>query len=236
MDRNEAFRKRLDIKLNKGSFDPTPYVDIIMERIDYEDVEDIQEFMDDVLTDPSFDFIFGKSSLMNTTQKAKTGEQVLQRVVAIQGFDPEPHAQALMDIYETPEFDQYREFDEDDDELFNFHPYFDKDNLTKEQGDLIFETFIDLQSDKSSGYDILDSGLSKKQRSISYLFILGLIIIPPFFIPNLLQRLGWLPSDTGWLLKIGVGIISLIVLFFIIVKVIQVVANRAIKKIQRQGA
>ena len=236
MDRNEAFRKRLDIKLNKSGFDPTPYVDIIMERIDYQDVEDIKELMDDVLTDPSFDFIFGKSSLMNTTQKAKTGEQLLHRITAVQNFDPEPHAEALMGIYGTPEFNQYMQFDEDGDEELNFHPYFDKHHLTSEQRDFIFETFIDLQDDKSSGYDILDNGLSKKQRSITYLFILGLIIIPPFFIPNLLQRLGWLPSDTGWLLKIGVGIISLIVLFFIIVKVIQAVVNRAIKKIQRQGA
>ena len=135
-----------------------------------------------------------------------------------------------MGIYGTPEFNQYMQFDEDGDEELNFHPYFDKHHLTSEQRDLIFETFIDLQDDRSSGYDILDNGLSKKQRSISYLCILGLIIIPPFFIPNLLQRLGWLPADTGWLLKIGVGIISLIVLFFSFSKALQIILNRALKK------
>ncbi len=214
MDRNEAFRKRLDIKLNKGGFDPTPYVDIIMERIDYEDVEDIQELMDDVLTDPAFDFIFGKSSLMNTTQKAKTGEQLLHRIAAVQDFDPEPHAEALIDIYETPEFDQYREFDEDGDELFNFHSYFDKDNLTKEQRDLIFERFIDLQDDKFS-----PNGPTKGEGITGFIVLLVFTVLPSFFIPNFLQRNGWLPSDTGWFLKIVVGIISFFVLMFILNKV-----------------
>jgi hypothetical protein len=228
MDRNQAFRKRLDIKLNKGGFDPTPYVDIIMERIDYEDVEDIQEFMDDVLTNPSFDFIFGKSSLMNATQKAKTSEQLMHRIAAVQDFDPEPHVLILMDLYGTPEFNKYVEFDEDDDEELNFHPYFDKHNLTSEQRDVIFERFIDLQSDKLGihGRGRNPNTVTKGEAIVGFFLILIFTVLPSFFIPNFLQRNGWLPADTGWFLKIVVGIFSFFVLMFILNKVMSALQRK----------
>jgi hypothetical protein len=240
MDRNEAFRKRLDIKLykgrsvGKGSFDPTPYVDILMEKTYYEDedVNDLQEFIADVMTDPDFDFIFGQSSLLNTEQKANTAAMLLQRVDAALDFDPFSHAKDLIDIYGTPTFDKYVEIDEDGDECYNFNAYYAEYNFTKEQKELVLDTFIDLQNAKTPKFGDIDSRLSKKSGFCSLLFVAVIIFVPPFFIPNLLQNLGALPSDAGWLLKIGVGVVSFIALFITMAKIILITANRVSKKLQ----
>ena len=246
MDRNEEFRKRLDKRLNrtvvsgrfgsKRGFDPTPYVDILMEKSYYEDVQyddDLQEFIDDVLEDPQFDFIFGPSSLLNTDQKTKTATMLLQRIHTYQNFDPEPHADGLMGIYGTPAFDKYIEFDEDGDgeEEYNFEPYFANYDFTKEQKELIVDAFSDLQIERLQEIEpILDIGF--KQRIVNVFIFLIFALLPPFFIPNFLQRLGWLPSDAGWLLKIGVGIVSFIVLFIVVIKVIGIWAKRTLKRMQ----
>ena len=240
MDRNEAFRKRLDIKLNKGksvgksSFDPTPYVDILMEKTYYEEVEDLQEFIDDVMSDPDFDYIFGKSSLLNTEQKSNTAAMLLQRVDAYLDFNPNKHAQYLIDIYGTPAFDKYIETDEDDgEEYYDFSAYYADYDFTKEQKNLISETFIELQEGESPEYDTLDGQLNKRRRRSSF-FIASIIFIPPLFIPNLLQYFGVLPPDAGWLLKIGVGAISLIVIFIFVSKILQILTNYAIKKMRKR--
>jgi hypothetical protein len=248
MDRNEEFRKRLDKRLNKGGlvskrgFDPTPYVDILMERVDYEDydeVEDLQAFIDDVLEDPAFDFIFGKSSLMNTDQKSHTAAMLLERIDAYHDFDPEPHAQSLMDVYGTPAFDKYLETDDDDEEedyddeeYYNFEPYFAEHALTKEQKYLVEGAFHNLQRGKSptrKGKNV-EEIVSPKYAFRLLLITIAVVVVPSFFIPNLLQRFGWLPCDAGWFMKIGVWILSLIVFFFSFTKVIQVFVNRALKK------
>jgi hypothetical protein len=244
MDRNEEFRKRLDKRLNKGrsihkgGFDPTPYVDILMERVDYEDeehIEDLQEFMDYVLEDPAFDFIFGKSSLMNTDQKSHTAAMLLARVHAYHDFDPEPHAQSLMDIYGTPAFDKYLESDdEEDEEYYDFEPYSAEHSLTKEQKHLVEGAFYNLQRGKSAnnkGKKVRDVEIVKPKYAFRILLLtIVVVVLPSFFIPNLLQRFGWLPPDAGWLLKIGVGMLSLIALFFSFSKVLQIILNRALKK------
>ena len=155
MDRNAEFRRRLDKRLNasskkghfvgKQSFDPTPYIDIVMERTyfeDAEDSEDIDILMEEILTDPDLHFIFGHSSLLNPAQKAKTGEGVYHRIVAYYEFDPQPHAIELIGLYQTPAFDQYVEIDEEGDEEFDFSPYFANYNFTKEQKELISDQFF----------------------------------------------------------------------------------------------
>jgi hypothetical protein len=213
-------------------------VDILMERVDYEDyneVEDLQEFIDGVLEDPEFDFIFGKSSLMNTDQKSHTAAMLLERIDAYHDFDPEPHAQSLMDIYGTPAFDKYLETDEDDDdEYYDFEPYSAEHALTKEQKYLVEGAFHNLQRGKSAtrkGKNASDGEIVKPKYAFRILLLtIIVVVLPTFFIPNLLQRFGWLPPDAGWLLKIGVGILSLIVLFFSFTKVLQIILNRALKK------
>lgn len=239
MDRNEEFRKRLDKRLNrtvvsgrfgnKKGFDPTPYVDILMEKVYYEDVEDLQEFIDDVLEDPRFDFIFGASSLLNIDQKSNTAAMLLQRVDAYQDFDPQPHVDDLLGIYGTPAFDKYIEFDDEDDEEYNFEPYFADYDFTKEQKELISDAFLDLQIEK---HRELEPSFSPKQQFVHRFLFVIFVLLPPFFIPNLLQRFGLLPSDAGWLLKIGVGIVSLIVLVSILVKTIQVLGKRILKRMR----
>jgi hypothetical protein len=240
MDRNEEFRKRLDKRLNKGrliskgGFDPTPYVDILMEKTYYDDAEDLQELIDDVMTDPKFDFIFGHSSLLNTDQKTQTAAMMLERVIAAQEFDPKPHAQDLLDIYGTPAFDKYIEHsdEEDDEEFYDFEPYYADYSFTKEQKELISEAFEDMQYEKLYKNKKSDLPVSKARGLLSCLLICGALVFG-FLTPNLLQRFGYLPSDAGWLIKIGVGLISVIILFLVAAKIIQIIANRALKKIRR---
>ena len=250
MDRNEEFRKRLDKRLNKGGllskrgFDPTPYVDILMEKIDYEDYEDaeeLKEFIDEVLQDPAFDFIFGSSSLLSVEQRTKTAFMLLKRIRAFHDFDPEPHAEGLMDIYKTPAFDQYLEIDEEDgQEYYDFEAYYAEYDFTKEQKEMIESAFDDQLREKTvvyKGERLSDTEIGSPKYAFWALAVLIIVvIIPPFFIPNLLQHFGWLPSDAGWLMKIGVGIISLIVLFFGFKKVLKFFVNRTLNKIKRQNA
>jgi hypothetical protein len=242
MDRNEEFRKRLDKRLNrtvvsgrfgnKKGFDPTPYVDILMEKVYYEDVEDLQEFIDDVLEDPQFDFIFGASSLLNVDQKSNTAAMLLQRVDAYQDFDPQPHVDDLLGIYGTPAFDKYLDKGEDDDddgyEDYNFEPYFDDYDLTKEQKELIVEVF---EANRLSRYRQTEPtpDIGATHRSMNVFVFILFVLLPPFFIPNFLQRHGWLPSDMGWFLKIMLGILCFIVLFIIVMQIIQGLAKWALR-------
>ena len=228
MDRNEEFRRRLDKRLNastkigKQGFNPTPYIDIVMERIYFEDVEeseDIEALMDEILTDPDLDFIFGHSSLFNPAQKAKTAEGVLQRIVAYDDFDPQPHALTLIDLFQTPEFDQHIEVDEEGVEEYDFNPYYAQYDFTKEQKELIEEAFFRHKTKLlEAKIEQKEQAIAKKQRIWGAFVLIVFVFLPSFFIPNLLQRIGWLPQDAGWFLKITIVIISCIVLSKILIK------------------
>ena len=68
MARNELSRKKFDVKMNRPErFDATPYVDIIMDKL--EDEVEVEKFLTTVTDNPELSFIFGKSSLLNIHQK-----------------------------------------------------------------------------------------------------------------------------------------------------------------------
>jgi hypothetical protein len=225
MDKNEELRRRLEKKkkdllkqdrsmsVQTEAFDPSPYTDIIMDKFIHQDLDrgdDPTAFMTGLPTNPEYDFIFGKSSVLNASQKAKIVRDLMERVLIAKEFDAEPYAKELLNLYGTPAFDVYKKENEKGEKDIDLTDYYAKYNWTKEQKQLVLSLFLDLQSEKAK------KGLNK----VIYPFFISaaFVLIPPFFIPNTLQRLGWLASDTGWFLKIVVGIISGIVLYFIVKK------------------
>ena len=242
MDRNAEFRRRLDKRLNASSkkghfvgkqgFDPTPYIDIVMEKTyfeDAEDNEDIEDLMEEIVTNPNLDFIFGLSSLLNPAQKVKTTQGVLQRIVAYLEFDPQPHATFLLGMSEGSEFYHYADVDEDGE--LDFSPYFAQHDFTKEQKELIEDAFYEHKTALSEAAKAqTEQPITKGQMILITAFLILVVIAPPFFIPNLLQRIGWLPQDAGWFLKIIIGIVSCVVLFMILLKVTEFRAARALRK------
>ena len=165
-------------------------------------------FLTDLPKNPEFDFIFGKSSVLNVGQKAKIVHELMQRLMIAKEFDPEPYAQELVDMWGTPAFNVYEKDKENGKKDIDLTAYYAKYNWTKEQKLLVFERFLDLQSDE----------VKKNQKKIMVPFFISaaVVIISPFFIPNALQSLGWLPHDTGWFLKIIIVSGSGIVLYFIV--------------------
>jgi hypothetical protein len=278
MDRNEKFRRQLANKLNQSitrdssvqqqNFDPTPYVDILMDKIYWEDadVDDIEDSIEEMSSDSELDFILGGSSLMNLKQKQTVIKALQQRVNAIIGFDPEPFSNKLLAIWDTAEFKQYivKDDDDDDDEvLYDFTTFYNKHNLTKEQGALVKQYFLkeigddeDEEDDYDENYDEEDdydedydeedkvdneAGKVKEalatQHPIKVYTILILsfviVVILPFFIPNYLQRIGWLSLDTGWFFKIFIGAVSAFIFFKIAGTIFRMFINRALKNLAR---
>ncbi len=232
MDRNEKFRRGLERKLNQpikkelsaraSNFDPTPYVNIVMDKfLEQDDEEVIEDFLKIFNENPDFEFIFGKSSVLNLTQKQKVLEEFMHRMTVLQDFDPEPYATELADLWGKPEFEQYKKAENEGEKVLNFDPYFEKHHFTREQKEIVFERFSDLMKSRVKK--------SRKTLLIPFFIACLLVIIPPFFIPNILQHMAWLSSDAGWLLKITIGIISGIVLFFIAKKLLSIVLNFLLK-------
>ena len=219
MDRNEKFRRRLENKLNqpikkesfvsKQNFDASPYVDIILDRMAEEDddIDATQDFIDGLMTNPDFAFILGKTSVLNQLQKTKVLQELMHRIMIAQEFDPEPYGKELSDMWGTPAFDQYKNTDSDDSQLYNFDAFFEQHNFTREQKEMVRESFHALQSIKA--------GKNRWKLIIPFLIAAAMVVVTPFFIPNFLQQIGWLSKDSGWFIKILIGIISLIPLFYI---------------------
>lgn len=230
MDKNEAFRRRLEKKkkellkqdrptsIQTYGFDATPYVDIIMGKLlDGDEVDDPMLFLEGVPQNPDFDFIFGKSSALKTLQKGKILQELMQRLVRAKDFDPEPYVKELLDLWGTPTFEQYYILHEDGEKDLDLTAYYAKYDWTKEQKRLVYELFLDLQ---------LENARKNRKKIIApFLISAALVLIPPFLIPNSLQHMGLLPQDSGWFLKIIVGVFSAFVLYFIVKKGFTLVAK-----------
>jgi hypothetical protein len=224
MDRNEKYRQKLyaqskekpkrDAFTISGGFDPNPYVDVIMESM-MDEMEDLEEgetpeFFLNLDKNPHFDIILGKSSMLSLTQKSLVVTRLKERMLLAQSFDPTPYVDELIELFDNKQFDQFKKFDDEGDFVYNFNDYYKDENFTKEQFTLIKSGFHKKQSGKAKMF-------SRKLIPL-FIFCVLLVIIPPFFIPNFLQRMGWLSVDAGWFLKIGVGILSLIMIFLLVKK------------------
>ena len=221
MDRNEKFRKRLEQRLEnkqnqlsqkalsvpKRHFDPTPYVEIIFDKMAEEDEDTINIFMDNLYDNPDLTVIFGDASLLSNSQKSEVMEELMQRISTAQTFDREPYVKELIAVFGTSDFDKYEKIDKNGKKQYDFDSFLDKYDLKREQKSVIIELFYKRHRERGREF--------KRVLSIPFLMCLLLVIIPPFFIPNFLQKIGWLSSDVGWLTKILVGIISAGVLFFV---------------------
>ena len=219
MDRNEQFRKRLekqmskptkrDLPLRTTNFDPTPYADLIMDIFAH-DADEMQSFMLTMTENPKLSTILGKTSVLSAAQKSKVMFEFTRRVMVFQDFDPTPFVDELVDLYDKKEFEQFKKVDKDGSTKFDFSAYFKQHDFTKEQISLINEQFLNRQSERTIS--------NRKKLFLPSLIVLVMIVVPPFFIPNLLQKLGLLPSDAGWFLKIVVGLISVFMLYQIAVR------------------
>jgi hypothetical protein len=248
MDRNEKFRRRLENKLNqtlnKGSskFDPTPYVNILMDNIHWEeeDEEEIEDSLEALNHNPDLDFILGRSSLLNMAQKQMVVKELQHRLTAIFEFDPLPFANELVEIWDTMAFEKYKIVDEDGDVSFDFSTFHKKNNFTKEQQSLVEDYFFEqignededeynLSVAKGNVRAVSDMKAEKVGLVIVLLLVVIFVITPSFFIPNYLQNIGWLAPTAGWFMKIAVGIMSAIALFFIGIKLLNLVAKHIFK-------
>ena len=190
------------------------------EEIEDEDVEP-NDFLSNLMENPKLAIIFGKGSALNTAQKALVLAHLNDRIRIAKTFNPQPYVDKLMEIHDTDEFDEFEKQDTDGDTIFDFEEYFKAENFTKEQLALIEIGFYKRQSGNATT-------LSKKFRLLFFISVL-FIIIPPFFIPNLLQRLGWISVDAGWFTKIVIGLLSLILLFLLTRKLFGMYANKVLK-------
>ena len=226
MARNELSRKKFEVKRNTPErFDATPYVDIIMDKLEGEEDEDeVEKFLTTVTDNPELSFIFGKSSLLNIHQKSQVLMELANRLAVLQGFDSAGYLEELTDlhIYGSPDFEKFRPKDENGYKAFDFDLFFEQYDLTREQKTIIMEDFYKLQSERAK--------IGRSKVGPTLLLSLVLIIIPPFFIPNLLQKWGVLPENTGWLMKIFIGVLSLIVLYFLIARLTGKVINKILEK------
>lgn len=232
MDRNDKFKKRIENKLNqpnkkatmlpKVDFDASPYVDMIIDKMTEEDGQEMTDFMGGLLTNPRFDFIFGKSSVLSTNQKTKVAFAFTHRLLALQDFDPTPFSKELAGMWGSPEFEQFWVTGKDGAKTLNFDLYFEKYNFTREQKAMIIEDFHDIQK-----------LLSKRNRVaiiIPFFIALLIVVVPPFYIPNFLQRLGWISPDAGWFIKITIGLVSGVVLFYLAKIIFTTLVDYLLKK------
>lgn len=220
MDRNEQFRKKIEARLNKSSrigtrlhsdFDPSPYVDIIMDKLNEDENLDLTAVLD-VSKNAQFNFIFGKSSALNSTQKQEVMLAFTNRVLALQDFDTSIYVNELSDMYGTPEFAQFSTTDDEGNKALDLGLYFNRYDLTKEQKELIATDFLEKQH---------KGAIANRKKIFPYLLLtIGLVLVFPFFVPNLLQKMGVLSADTGWLFKIFITLLSGIILFMASKKII----------------
>jgi hypothetical protein len=253
MDRNEKFRRRLENKLNQtlnkgtGKFDPTPYVNILMDKVHWEDgdSEEIEDSIDDINTDPNLDFILGRSSLLSNAQKDMVVKAFQHRLTAVFEFDPLPFANELVEIWDTKAFEKYKIVDEDGDVTYDFTEFNEKHNFTKEQKSLVEDCFFEqigyededeynLRFEKDAAqFAANKKAADKKAKLVGLAVVLLLIalfvVTPSFFIPNYLQKIGWLAPTAGWFMKIAVGIMSAIALLFIEIKLLNLVSKHVFK-------
>ncbi len=103
------------------------------------------DFMTGLLTNPRFDFIFAKSSVLSTNQKTKVVFVFTHRLLALQDFDPTPFSKELAGMWGSPEFEQFWVTGKDGAKTLNFDLYFEKYNFTREQKAMIIEDFHDIQ-------------------------------------------------------------------------------------------
>jgi hypothetical protein len=220
MDRNEKFRQKLYAQSNNkpkrdslrtsGVFDADPYVDFVMEHLmnEMEDDEDADpnEFISGMMDNPELAIVFGKSSALSSTQKSTIVIRLIERFNIVKDFDPTPYVDKLAELFAKNELDQLKKFDKEGDFVYDIKGYFKEENFTKEQLHIIQTSFYNRQSGEAK----------KFQRKLipTFIFCIFLVLIPPFFIPSFLQKMGWLSIDAGWFSKIGVGLLSLILLFF----------------------
>jgi hypothetical protein len=246
MDRNDKFRKRLENKLNqtisKGSskFDPTPYVNILMDNTHWEDddEEELEDSVKEIANNPDLDFILGHSSVLNMAQKQMVAKEFQHRLNAIFEFDSSPFVNELLEIWETKEFDKYKYTYEDGEEEIDLKEFYKKHRLTKEQKARVEEHFFeeigysDEDTDDEKFYKpvlVQNPPIGKKDKIAFALLVLIFVVTPAFLIPNYLQRIGWLAPNTGWFMKIAVGIMSAIALAFIWQRLINFFATRVFK-------
>ena len=222
MARNELSRKKFEVKRNRPErFDATPYVDIIMDKLEEGDAN-LMLFLTTVTDNPHFNFIFGKSSVLNTSQKSQILTAFADRLNAIQDFDSTEYVEELTNMYETSELDKFAKLDEDGNKRYDFMPYFEQYNLTKEQKAQVMEDFYERQ---------LQSAKAGRKKILPLILLsIVLIIIPPFFIPNFLQKMGFLPESTGWLMKIFIALLSVVVLYFLVTRLFAKAIKRILTK------
>ena len=217
MDRNDKFRKQLERRLNKSDkknhyrsdgFEPSAYVDFIMDKIKYDAPADIKKYLANMFDNPDFSIIFGKSSALTLSQKTMISDEFSKRILALTEFDTTPYVNGLSELFEENGIKQFRQLDEDGEYYYDFNPYLAPYNLTREQKEAVTSAFMNRQHESAS----------KMTRKLTFPLIIcvALVVIPPFFIPNQMQRMGWLSADTGWFFKIFIGIVSVVLLFFIV--------------------
>jgi hypothetical protein len=218
MDRNEKFRQKIYAQSREkpkrisGGFDADPYVDFVMEHLmnEMEDDEeaDPNEFIAGMMENPELAIVFGKSSALSIIQKSTVVMRLIERFKIVKDFDPTPYVDKLIELFTKNEVDKLKKYDKEGDFVYDFKGYFKEENFTKEQLHIIQTSFYERQSENSK----------KFQRKLIPVFLMSLllVLVPPFFIPNLIQKMGWLSLDAGWFSKICIGFFSLIVLFFLI--------------------
>jgi hypothetical protein len=248
MDRNDKFRKRLENKLNQtmdkavGRFDPTPYVNILMDNIHWEDddEEELENSLEDININPNLDFILGRSSLLNPIQKKLVIKALQHRLISVFQFDAISPANELLEIWGTKDFEKYQYVDEDGEVEFDFSEFFDKHNFTKEQRTMVTDCFFEQIGSDNDDDDKFNERFVRpvppaspfKHKIDIFAFILLVLIFvgtPSCFIPNYLQSIGWLSPNAGWFMKIAVGIMSAIAIIFIWRKIINFLSKRILK-------
>ena len=218
MDRNDKFRMQLERRLNKSSkkehiyradnFEPSAYVDFIMERIKVDAPADVKKYIMGMPDNPDFSIIFGKSSALTLAQKTKVSDEFSKRILALTEFDTTTYVNELSELIKIGGLKQFKQLDEDGEYYYDFNPYLAPYNLTREQKEAVTSAFMKNQKEETFK--------TTRKLIIPLIICAALVLIPPFFIPNQLQHIGWLPADAGWFFKIIIGIISTIVLFFIV--------------------
>ncbi len=193
---------------NKDSFDPDPYVDIIFEKLLKNTEEEfLYEEVSKVFRDPSFDFILGKSSVLSAAQKQSVVNALLYRVEARQDFDPEPYAdEFIAKTLSNAEKNHSQKNVSTELSPQGIEDFLENYNLTEEQEIMVIEVVRKKLKPASSSI-------------VTMLFILivflAIVLISPFYVPNYLQSIGFLAPDSGWVMKIFIGLVTAVVFFVI---------------------
>lgn len=234
MDRNDrikqkyhiqkSFNPKRDVMRASENFDPDPYVDVILDNMAEEmeyNKDGLEDFLLNLTENPKLEIIFGKASVLNKAQKSMVIEHLRYRVKAVRELDSTPYVDELVTLFNNRDFDQFKNYDDDGDVFYDFSDYFEDQNFTREQLDLIEAKFYERQKATSKKF-------SWRLFFPTIISILTVIILP-FFIPNFMQRLGLLSLNAGWFAKIGVGVVSLAILFFLMKKLLLMYVIKVLK-------